>query len=105
METLGDQEIEIDVHKLPKDPFLIKVTGTDITGSPFTRLSYFDDFNLNKNLPSLTVDVGEGSELLLTPNRRANIYFEVTNNRDQALYVTYNARDEKSLLAALSPRR
>lgn len=73
-------------------------------GRAFARLSYFDREKVNYLVQPLSVDVGAGSELLVRPNQFGKVFFEVTNNRDQVIYVHFRVQDERSLLSQMQPR-
>lgn len=84
---------------------LYKQTFISFAGNAFTRLSYFNANNAVYTLPALTVEVGLGSELLVSPNQLSQIFFEVTNNRDQTVFVRFRCQDDKSLLVRMLPIR
>lgn len=53
----------------------------------------------------LTIDVGIGSELITTPSKYFNIYFQVTNNDNRANIVRFGCGDEKYFLNDMFPYR
>lgn len=122
IETNIKDEVNIEVEEIPDVPFYVRVSGKDakgtkflyffekkrtifFVGNDFTRLSYFNANNVIYTLPALSVVVGLGSELLASPNQIAQIFFEVTNNRDQTVFVRFRCTDDKSLLVRMLPVR
>lgn len=51
----------------------------------------------------LIVDVGLGSELITSPARYINVYFEVTNNADRPNNVRFGCADQKYFLTSMQP--
>lgn len=105
IQTDSDNEVNIEAEEIPHGPFYIQVNGKDANGNEFTRLSYFNANNAIYTLPALTVEVGLGSELLVSPNQVSQVFFEVTNNRDQTVFVRFRCQDDKSLLVRMLPVR
>lgn len=102
-EELSQKEIDIDIDELPEDPFLIRIKGRDRSGNEFVRYSIYNRNSFNTILPAITVDVGEGSDTIVGANRYAQIYFEITNNRDQETFAWFSCKDDKYLLNYLHP--
>ncbi|GLV42975.1 uncharacterized protein CBL_13664 [Carabus blaptoides fortunei] len=77
--------------------------GNETDGS-FSRLSHLNQNIQSGKLPSIIIETSTRSELLATPGSYPKIVFEVTNNLDRAIYLTFACQDEKSLLRNLYPR-
>lgn len=59
---------------------------------------------MNYRLPRFTIEVNPGSELLVSPNQPARIFFEVTNNRDQIFRAHFECRDQRRFLISMHPQ-
>ncbi|XP_045481796.1 uncharacterized protein LOC123685947 [Harmonia axyridis] len=93
--------------EMNKDPFLVKNKSAkqlELQENDVANASHEAAFLKNNPentvyiLPSLTVELGEDSNLLMTPNERQEIPFEVTNNLNSATRVTFTVRDELGIL-------
>lgn len=73
-------------------------------GKPFVRLSYVNRDPYNRRLQPLSIEIGEGSELLTIPNQSANIYFKIRNNRDQELFLEFHCKSSRPILHSLNPQ-
>ncbi|XP_066247182.1 uncharacterized protein [Euwallacea similis] len=88
--------------QLPKH-FYALIKGKDVKGNVFQRLSYFLRKNDIYPIQTLTVDVGLGSQLVLSSSTTtAEIYFVVSNLGTTALLVTFSCSDSKYILNRLS---
>lgn len=76
-----------------------------ISGNEFARISYVNSQSTIYKLPALSVELGIGSELLAMPNQFVKLYFEISNNRDQTVFLRFRCTDEKSLLVSMIPVR
>nr|XP_022914937.1 uncharacterized protein LOC111425249 [Onthophagus taurus] len=59
--------------------------------------------NIQRSLPEISIELSSNSKLLTTPYTSATIYFEVTNNQEQAVSVAFTCTDSKNLLQNINP--
>ncbi|KAF5294840.1 hypothetical protein FQA39_LY00324 [Lamprigera yunnana] len=104
IDSLYNPKLDVEFNDVPKESFYIKVTGNDQAGYGFSRISYLEREKLSYFVQSLTVEIGAGSELIVRSNQETKIYFEVTNNRDEMIFVNFMCQDEKSMLQQMQPR-
>ncbi|XP_057672110.1 uncharacterized protein LOC130903794 [Diorhabda carinulata] len=102
----GNKEVDIELIDVPQTSFQVKVEGTDGRGNHFSRLTYVNDNNSNI-LPReiLAIDVGEGSELIVTSGGKSVILFEVTNLGNVAADAIFYCKDDQSTLESMQPYR
>lgn len=74
-------------------------------GTEFSRITYYNTRTTQFTVPTLTVEVGLGSQLLVIPNQFSKLFFEVTNNRAQTVFVRFRCHDDKSFLVRMDPIR
>ncbi|XP_018565001.1 uncharacterized protein LOC108906271 [Anoplophora glabripennis] len=101
-----DREIDVEFYSTPEKPAYALIHGKDSEGNDFSRLTYIS-YSSNEIFPqpTLTIEVGAGSELITTGGKFPVIIFEVTNHKNTAVDVRFTCKDEKSILRFLKPYR
>ncbi|KAJ8984489.1 hypothetical protein NQ317_006149, partial [Molorchus minor] len=63
-----EKEIDFEINRVSREPVYALIQGKDSKGHDFLRMAYVRSYNLNTIFPqpTLTIDVGEGSELITT---------------------------------------
>ncbi|XP_060515767.1 uncharacterized protein LOC132695500 [Cylas formicarius] len=101
------QHVNIEIDKNPNIqlPLYALIKGKDAQGHTFERLGYVGNHRGLFPSDPLTVDVGVGSELITKGQSRPQVFFEVTNQGNDVVTVTFTCSDQKYILQSLSTYR
>jgi hypothetical protein len=70
-----------------------------------TKVEAVEGKALKQTLQSVTkIDVGVQSQLLASPGSTVQLYFDVTNLRNEPTYHTFQVQDERRFLRQMEPR-
>jgi len=70
-----------------------------------TKVESVEGKALKQTLQSVTkIDVGTQSQLLASPGSTVQLYFDVTNLRNEPTYHTFQVQDERRFLRQMEPR-
>jgi len=70
-----------------------------------TKVEAVEGKALKQTLQSVTkIDVGTQSQLLASPGSTVQLYFDVTNLRNEPTYHTFQVQDERRFLRQMEPR-
>nr|XP_023016638.1 uncharacterized protein LOC111505954 isoform X2 [Leptinotarsa decemlineata]XP_023016639.1 uncharacterized protein LOC111505954 isoform X2 [Leptinotarsa decemlineata] len=103
----NSKAIDVEVIDIPRQPFHVLIQGKDAQGNHFSRVTYLDNYTSSNIFPQpiLSIEVGEGSDLITSAGKSSVITFEVTNYRNTAADVRFYCTDEKSILGSMQPYR
>lgn len=73
--------------------------------SATTALNNFEERNLRNTLQAVTrIDLGAQTQLLANPGSTVQIYYEITNLREEPSFHNFQVVDEQRFLRALTPQ-
>ncbi|KAF5301939.1 hypothetical protein FQR65_LT19161 [Abscondita terminalis] len=96
-----DSKLNVDFNDVSNR---LSLTEKYQDGKRSSQFSYLDRERVPYLVQPLSIEIGAGSELLVRPNQQAKIYFEVTNNRDNPIFVNFMCQDQKRLIYQMQPR-